>query len=41
MNCQTGIVMFSLDLGVGGLFLACTSDQIPYYVPIKKALQTI
>jgi len=28
--------MFSLDLGVGGMFLACTGGQSPYYVPNKK-----
>lgn len=30
------VMMFGLDLGVGGLFLACTSGQSPYYVPIKE-----
>lgn len=30
------ILMFGLELGVGGMFLACTGGQSPYYVPIKK-----
>lgn len=36
MNWQTSILIFSLDLGMGGLFLACANGQSPYCLPIKK-----
>lgn len=31
-------MMFSLNLGVGGLFLACSSGQSPYYVQLRKKI---